>query len=211
MQSNLSLYAYTEFQTAPALTTAYILAAIIGGILRVPIAKLINIWGRAEAFSIFVGFYVLGMILLAASNGPNTYAAGYTLYYIGYDAIYLILDIFIADTFGLRNRALAFAFASTPFIITAFTGPLAAGAIVKPGAAGWRWGIGLFCIVNFAAFMVLVVAFKFYQIKAEKTGYYHRKASGRTKLQSFVHYFHEFGSKQLLQHPIAVFHTDRYV
>ncbi|CAK4032903.1 siderochrome-iron transporter [Lecanosticta acicola] len=193
MQSYLTVYAYADFKTSPAISTALILSTIIGGILKVPIAKLINIWGRAEGFAVFVGIYVLGLILLAASSGPSTYAAGYTLYWIGYDAIYLILDIFIADTFGLRNRALAFAFSSTPFIITAFTGSLAANSILGPTGSGWRWGLGLFCIVNLFAFMLLVVAFKFYQIKAEKEGLYKRPSSGRSTWQSIVHYFHEFG------------------
>lgn len=68
--------------------------------LKLPIAKMLNIWGRAEGFLLFVCVYILGMIILAASNGPSSYAAGYVLYWIGYYAIYLIMDIFVADTSG---------------------------------------------------------------------------------------------------------------
>ena len=71
---------YSNFQTAPALTTAQILGSIIGGVIKLPIAKVLNIWGRAEGFLVFVGVYILGTIVLAASTGPNSYAAGYVLY-----------------------------------------------------------------------------------------------------------------------------------
>lgn len=85
VQGYVTVYAYSAFKTAPAINTAYILAQIIGGILRLPIAKLINIWGRAETFFLFTVIYLIGMIVLASSNGPSSYAAGYTIYWIGYE------------------------------------------------------------------------------------------------------------------------------
>jgi hypothetical protein len=100
----------------PAIGTASILGAIIGGVLKLPIAKTLNLWGRAEAWFLFLGVYIVGIIILATFDGTAGYSAGYTLYWIGYDAIYLICDIFIADTSGLRNRAFSFAFIFTPFV-----------------------------------------------------------------------------------------------
>lgn len=100
----------------PAIGTASILGAIIGGVLKLPIAKTLNLWGRAEAWFLFLGVYIVGIVILATFKGTAGYSAGYTLYWIGYDAIYLICDIFIADTSGLRNRAFSFAFIFTPFV-----------------------------------------------------------------------------------------------
>ncbi|KAK4089027.1 hypothetical protein Purlil1_6460 [Purpureocillium lilacinum] len=185
-----SFAAYADFQTAPAITTASILSNIIGGVLKLPIAKTLNIWGRAEGYLVFLGVYLLGMIVLASCNGPDGYAAGYVLYWIGYDALYMILDIFMADTSGLRNRAFAFGFASTPFICTAFTGPLAAQSFLKHST--WRWAIGSFAIIQPFVFVPLAVVFKFYQRKAEKMGIFKREDSGRTLGQSIKHYIHEF-------------------
>jgi MFS family permease len=182
--------AFAEFSLAPDLSTAYILSSIIGGVLKLPIAKLLNIWGRAEGFFIFVCVYILGMIILASAKGLNAYSAGYVLYWIGYYAIYLIMSIFVADTSGLRNRAFAFAFVSTPFICTAFTAPLLGAAYLNHST--WRWGYGSFTIIMLCVFMPLVVVFKYYQRKAEKLGLYKRESSGRTTFQSIVHYFHEF-------------------
>ncbi|KAJ5721665.1 Siderochrome iron transporter 2 [Penicillium malachiteum] len=188
--SNLTQYVYAEFSAAPQVTTAYITSAIIGGVLKLPLGKTLNLWGRAEGLAFSVIIYLLGMIILAACNGPNAFAAGYTLYWVGYYFIYLILEIFIADTTGLRNRAWAFAFSTTPFICTAFTAPLAATSFIQ--TSGWRWGFGVFAIVQPFVFFPLCGIFKFYERKAKKMGIIHREPSGRTTMQSIVYYFHEF-------------------
>ncbi|KAF2859422.1 putative siderochrome-iron transporter [Piedraia hortae CBS 480.64] len=194
LQSSIMTYAtvaaYSTFSATPAYTTASILGNIVGGVLKLPIAKLLNLWGRAEGFVFGFTIYLVGLIILAAGSGSTSYAAGYTLYWIGYDALYLIMDVFVADTSGLRNRAWAFAFVSTPFICTAFTGPLAANSFLAHTT--WRWAIAAFCIIQPVVFLPLAVVFKFYQKKAQKMGLYRREPSGRTTLQSIVHYFHEF-------------------
>ena len=189
---NTLFYAYSSFSTAPQVSTANIVASIIGGVIKLPIAKLLNIWGRAEGFALFVGVYVVGIIIMAACKGPNGYAAGYTIFYVGYSALYFILDVFVADTSGLKNRAFAFAFVSTPFICTAFTGPLLAEAIID--GPGWRWCFGIFAIIMPVLFLPLAVTFKYYQIKANKLGLFNRVASTRTTIQSIIHYIHEFDS-----------------
>ncbi|KAF5964529.1 siderochrome-iron transporter [Fusarium coicis] len=188
--NNVTFYAYSDFQQAPQIATAQILSSVIGGVLKLPIAKVLNIWGRAEGFIIFVSVYLLGMIIIASCNGPDGYAAGYVLYYIGYSAVYFIMDVFVADTSGLRNRAFAFAFVSTPFICTAFTGPLAAQSFIT--TASWRWAVGAFCIIMAFVLFPLAVVFKFFQRKAEKLGLFVQTPSGRTMTQSIVYYFHEF-------------------
>ncbi|KAJ5729241.1 Siderochrome iron transporter 2 [Penicillium malachiteum] len=188
--SNLINYVFSDFSMAPQVSTSYILATIIGGVLKLPLAKTLQLWGRAEALLFSTTIYVIGMIILAASNGATAFAAGYVLYWIGYYCIYLILDIFVADTSGMRSRAFAFAFASTPFICTAFTGPLAATSIREN--SGWRWGYGMFCIIQPFVFCPLAIVFKFYERKAIKMGVWDRRSSGRTTLQSIIHYIHEF-------------------
>lgn len=189
--------AYSHFAAAPQASTAQILSNVIGGVFKLPIAKLLNIWGRAEGLALFIVVYLVGIIILASCNGPNVFAAGYTIYWIGYDALYLILDLFIADTFGLRNRAFAFGFASTPFIVTAFTGPLAAQSFVNHSA--WRWAYGSFAIVIPAGFLPLILVFKYYQRKAEERGVYRRRPSGRTVGESVIHYIQEFDCKYYLE------------
>ncbi|GFF88440.1 siderophore iron transporter mirB [Aspergillus lentulus] len=190
ISNNMIYYAYAGFSSAPQISQANILSTIIGGVLQLPIAKILNLWGRAEGFLVFVGVLILGIIVIASCNGPNGFAAGYTLYWIGYTAVNFILVVFVADASGLRNRAFAYAFIGTPTICTAFVGPLAAQAFNTHST--WRWAYGCFAIIIFFTFVPLALVFKFYQRKAEKTGVFVRDRSGRTPLQSFLHYFHEF-------------------
>ncbi|PKS08493.1 hypothetical protein jhhlp_004877 [Lomentospora prolificans] len=188
---NVLYYAYSNFQDASQVSTASILASIVGGVLRLPIGKVLTLWGRAEALTVSTIIFVVAIIIMASCNGPQSYAAGYTLYWVGYDAIYLILEIFIADTSGIRNRAFAFAFSTTPFICTAFTGPLAATSFLK--TSGWRWAYGAFAIIMPCVFAPLAIVFKVYERKAAKLGIYKKaNKSGRTIMQSIVHYIHEF-------------------
>jgi MFS family permease len=184
--------AFSTWATAPAYGTAQVLSGIIGGIIKIPIAKVLNLWGRTEGYLIMFLIYEIGIIVLASSSDPYSYAAGYTLFLIGYDALYMILDIFIADTSSLRIRAFTWAFANTPFIATAFIGPLAAQSFLQGQPWMWRWAIGSFAIIQPVVFMPLAVVFKFYQRKAAKMGLFVRQPSGRTVWQSIVHYFHEF-------------------
>ncbi|KAJ5103015.1 siderochrome iron transporter 2 [Penicillium argentinense] len=188
--SNITPYVYSNLKTAPQITNAYIISSIIGGVLKLPLAKTLNLWGRAEGLCVSLLTYLLGMIILAAAPNPTAYATGYTIYFIGYDCIYLNLQIFVADTTGLRNRAWALAFSQTPFICTAFTGPLAVNSFLK--TSGWRWAFGVFAIVTPFVFGPLAIVFKYYEKQAEKLGYYQKQSSGRTVGQSIIHYLYEF-------------------
>lgn len=185
--------AYANFQTAPEISTAAILATVVGGVMKLPIAKVLNIWGRAEGMFVFTGLFILGIIVLASCTGPSGFAAGYVLYWVGYNAIYLILDVFLADTSGLRNRAFAFGFSNTPFICTAFTGPLAAQSFLN--MTTWRWAYGAFAIIFPCVLLPLGVAFKFYENQAKKMGIYIPQKNNRTWIQSCMHYVHEFDGK----------------
>ena len=60
----LNALAYANFIAAPEITTAFILSGIIGGVVKLPIAKILNLWGRAEGFFLFVCVYLLGMIII---------------------------------------------------------------------------------------------------------------------------------------------------
>ncbi|CAI7571230.1 unnamed protein product [Penicillium viridicatum] len=190
ISSNVIYYAYANFASAPQISQAYIVSTIVGGVLQLPIAKTLNIWGRAEGFLALLLVFILGLIVIASCNGPNGFAAGYTLYWIGYTALNFILTVFVADASGLRNRAFVYAFIGTPTICTAFVGPLVAQAFLVHST--WRWAYGCFAIITFFLFVPLALVFKFYQRKAEKLNLFVRVSSGRTSAQSFVHYFHEF-------------------
>ncbi|KAJ1568936.1 hypothetical protein HK405_012047 [Cladochytrium tenue] len=191
VSSNIIYYAYADFASAPQISQAFITSSVLSGVILLPIAKILNLWGRAEGLLIFLVVYVVGLTVLAGSSGPTTFAIGYSLYVIGNSSVGFILNIFVVDTSGLRNRAFVYGFTSTPYICTAFVGSPAAQSFLDNWT--WQWSYGIFAIAIFVAVAPLIFVFKFYERKAAKSGLLdHAKSSGRTLWQSFVYFFHEF-------------------
>lgn len=183
-------YAYSSFASAPEISTASILSIIIGGVVILPVGKIITLWGRSESLILFLVVYLVGIIVVATCNNPNSYAAGYVLYTVGYNSINLVLSVFIADTSGLKNRAFAFAYISTPTIATAYVGPLAAQSFIIHSS--WRWSIGIFGFIVPVVLIPIALTFKYYEKKAKNLGVLKKENSGRTLKESIIHYIHDF-------------------
>ncbi|CAK7274857.1 hypothetical protein SEPCBS57363_006378 [Sporothrix epigloea] len=187
----LEFYIYAEFSAAPQVTQANMIASIVGGVLSVPISKLLNTWGRAEAFTIFVALYTVGLAALAGCKGPSSFAAGYVLYNLGYGGIYFILNIFVADTSGLYNRAILIGITGLPTYLTSLAGPPIVQMFIDHGT--WRWAYGSFAIIAPVVMLPLAFILKMYQKKAEKQGIYTPAPKiQRTLQQSISHYAVEF-------------------
>ncbi|KAG9661145.1 MFS general substrate transporter, partial [Aureobasidium melanogenum] len=187
----LGNYANASFSTSQLLSVSSVMSSIIGGVLRLPTAKIIDIWGRAEGFFVMMCITIIGLIIFAASHNVQTYAAASVIYYIGYDGMYYVLTVFIADTTRLKHRVLMLAISQTPFICTAFTTPYAVSSFVN--GAGWRWGYGTFAIVTPVACLPLCGIFLYYQRRAEAMGLYKKTESPSLGFYgTIVHYWVEF-------------------
>ncbi len=60
-----------------------VMSSIIGGVLKLPLAKILDIFGRPQGFAIMASFLVVGLVLMAACNNVQTYAAAQIFYWIG--------------------------------------------------------------------------------------------------------------------------------
>jgi len=129
---------------------------------------------------------------MAACSNVQTYAAAQVFYWVGFNGVAYVLDVFIADTSRLENRALMFAFSTSPYIATTFAGPAAAQSFLQ--TSGWGWGYGVFAIIIPVICAPFVFIFWHNQQLARKQGVLveKREASGRTWLQSLRHYLVEF-------------------
>jgi cadmium resistance protein CadD (predicted permease) len=59
------------------------MSSIIGGVLKLPLAKILDILGRPQGFMLTVIFIVLGLIMMAACNTVQVFAAGQIFYWVG--------------------------------------------------------------------------------------------------------------------------------
>jgi MFS family permease len=103
------------------------------------------------------------------------------------------VDVITADTSTLRDRGLAYAFTSSPYIITAFAGSAASEHFYD---FNWRWAFGTFAIVLPVVALPMFALLQYNRRKAAKRGLLPKKEkSGRTFMQSLTHYLIEFDSK----------------
>ncbi|KAI0809564.1 major facilitator superfamily protein [Xylaria sp. FL0064] len=190
MGTLLTPYVVSSFEEHSLTATVGVAANIIGGVSKLPLAKILDVWGRPQGYLLTMCFMVLGLVLMAACNNVNTYAAAQIFYWVGYNGISYTTTVFIADTSKLNNRGLVLAYTSSPYIATVWiTGPLAQSVL---NGIGWRWGFGVFAIVTPVVCLPLYFLFAYYQRKAVKEGILVRQKSGRTTIQSIVYYFWEF-------------------
>jgi hypothetical protein len=160
------------------------------------VVKILDLWGRAEGFLLMVTFADLGLILMASYNSLPTFCAAQIFYSIGFGGMIYSIDVVTCANSRLKNRGLAFAFTSSPYMITAFARPKAAEGFYEN--ISWRLGFGAFAIILPAVAAPLYTALKLNLRKAEKAGTLMRQRSGRTIIQSIFHYTEEFDGKSCL-------------
>ncbi|CEJ92353.1 hypothetical protein VHEMI08010 [[Torrubiella] hemipterigena] len=148
--------------------TTSVLSNIIGGVFKLTIAKILDIFGRPQGymFSVIVG--TLGLVMMAACKNVEMYSAAQVFYWVGFNGIAYSMTVAVADMSSLRNRGLALAFSTSPFIITSFiTGRVANAFLAGPG---FRWAFGAFAIITPVITAPLFIIFVYNYHKAKKAG-----------------------------------------
>ncbi|KAI0436598.1 siderochrome-iron transporter MirB [Xylaria telfairii] len=190
VQSSLIPYITSSFSRHGLLATTSIIATIVGGVIALPIAKIIDIWGRCEGFIIMVGLVVLGLILKAVSQNVETYAAAHTIYWAGHIGMGYIISIMLADMTTLRNRLILYGINSTPTIATVFAGSKIADLFYTYST--FRWAFGAFIIIFVAFAIPVALMFIWSKRKALRQGVMVPRVSNRTPWESVKYYFVEF-------------------
>ncbi|KAL4804591.1 major facilitator superfamily-domain-containing protein [Aspergillus unguis] len=183
-------YVTSEWESHSLLTVIYVVADAISAAIYIPLSKILDIFGRAQGFAFMTFCATLGLVIMAASNGLPAFCAAYVFYTVGFGGMTYCVDVITADSSRLRNRGLAYAFTSSPYIITAFAGPKAGEQFYE--RYNWRWGPGAFAIIFPIVAAPLYIMFQVNHNKAKKQGLIHKEESGRTFFQSFKHYAVEF-------------------
>ncbi|KAL8914499.1 MAG: hypothetical protein Q9171_000852 [Xanthocarpia ochracea] len=165
---NLTAYATSAFSLHSLVATVLVVQSVVNAVIKPPMAKIANVFGRLEAFSISVFLYVIGYIQMAASDSVKTFAAAQIFYSAGGTGIQILQQIFIADTSDLLNRALWSSLPDVPFLITVWVGaPLASDLLSH---TTWRWGYGIWTMVLPVSFLPLALALFLNMRKAKKLG-----------------------------------------
>jgi MFS family permease len=183
-------YVTSAFAEHSLTATTGVISAVIGGVTNLSLGKALDVFGRPQGFFVAVVLATIGLIMAAACNNVEAYAASQVFYTVGINGIGYSLSVFLADTTSLRNRALVQALCNTPNVITAWLGgPI---SIAFLNGAGWRWAFGMESVLVPAVSLPLLGLFTYYFRKAKNLGVVPRLASRRTLSQSLTYYMHEF-------------------
>ncbi|OQD60872.1 hypothetical protein PENPOL_c020G04234 [Penicillium polonicum] len=188
--SSLNPYVSSSFTAHSLSGVPTALADAFSAAIYIPVGKMMDTWGRAEGFLLMTCFATLGLILLAACNSFAIYCTAYVFYSIGFSGMEFAIDVMTADASKLKNRGLAFAFTSSPYIITAFAGPKVADEFYY--RVSWRWGLGCWAIIFPIVAAPLYIMLKTNLRKAEREGHRVQEKSDRTFLQSVWYWIIQF-------------------
>lgn len=76
-------YVTSSFAQHSLTATTGVMSGIIGGVSKLTLAKILDIWGRPQGFLVVVILMTLGLIMMAACNNVETYAAAQVFYWVG--------------------------------------------------------------------------------------------------------------------------------
>jgi hypothetical protein len=79
----LTPYVTSDFKQHSLTAYTGVMASIFGGVLRLPLAKVLDIFGRPHGFALAAFLLVIGLIMMAACNGVQTYSAAQIFYWVG--------------------------------------------------------------------------------------------------------------------------------
>ncbi|KAF3937722.1 hypothetical protein ABW19_dt0202841 [Dactylella cylindrospora] len=163
-----SSYALSGFGFHSLLSTISIVTGVMYAVVKPPMAKIADVFGRFEAFSVAILFFIIGYIMLATSNSVETYAGAQVFYAAGATGLQLLQQVFVADTTDLLNRALFSSLPDLPFLWTVWAGPEVASAVLANTT--WRWGYGMWAIILPVCSLPLIGALFLNSLKAKKKG-----------------------------------------
>jgi len=166
--TNLTIYATSAFSKHSLVSTVLVVQGVVLSVVKPPMSKIADVFGRFEAFSLSVFIYAIGYVQQAAANNVKTYAAAQIFYSAGQTGLQILVQIFIADTSDLLNRALVVTLPDIPFLVNVWIGPPLADTILRQ--LSWRWGYGIWAIVLPVAFLPLALSLCLNQRKAAKNG-----------------------------------------
>lgn len=188
--NNLTPYITSGFQEHSLLTVIGIVSSSMAAAVYIPVAKILDVWGRAEGFMCMACLATLGLVLSAVTRDLPTFCAANVFYTIGFGGMIYCVDVITADTSSLKHRGLAFAFTSSPYMITAFAGPKASEAFYE--GISWRWGYGIFAIILPFVAAPLFIVLRLNLKKAIHHGVIINEKSGKTMGQKVLYYIQEF-------------------
>jgi len=189
VSSLMTPYATSAFKQHSLVSTVFVIQGVVSAVIKPPMGKIADVFGRLESFTITVLLYTIGYVQQAASKNVETFASAQIFWAAGFNGFQILQQIFVADTTDLTNRAFFSTLFDIPFLWMVWAGPELSTKIL--GSTTWRWGYGIWAIVLPTCFIPLAMSLWSSQRKA--------KSDARRRGQAFPSAFRGRTAFQILE------------
>ncbi|EPY52119.1 siderophore-iron transporter Str2 [Schizosaccharomyces cryophilus OY26] len=198
-QTTISLqrYATSNFSAHSNLASINLVSNILLAVVRAPMVKAGDVFGRTESLTLALCMTVSGYILLACSRNIGMFTLAYIIYICGQTGIGILSQLIIADTSSLLNRGILSAIPEQPYLLTVWMGPVLAQAFHPERTLGWRIGYGIWAIILPVVSLPLLLSLYFNQQKAKAAGLY-REHHQFMNQSNFYNFWHELDGVGIL-------------
>ncbi|CAK7235679.1 hypothetical protein SEUCBS140593_009360 [Sporothrix eucalyptigena] len=166
----MSVYLQTaasQFNGITQYTTIAVIQSMLLGVLKPFWARFADLFGRAAGYGLSILLFTVGVIIMAASQSIKDLSAGIVFFAIGSTGVSLCQDLVLADLVSARWRPTVGALLTVHFIINFGVSSKITGALVPNN---WRWGVGMFTIINPLVTLPVVIVLGRQQWRAYKAG-----------------------------------------
>ncbi|KAJ5651173.1 uncharacterized protein N7484_004896 [Penicillium longicatenatum] len=168
VRSTYQSYATSSFGEHSLLATVNVVRSVIAAAAQPAAARIADVFGRFELVVVSMVFYLIGTTVESCATSIEIFSTGTVLYQLGYTGIVLLVEIIIADITSMRSRVFFSYLPATPFIInTWISGNITSTVLSK---TGWRWGIGMWCIIYTVCSLPLLWTLFYTSRRAQKSG-----------------------------------------
>ncbi|CAH0022201.1 unnamed protein product [Clonostachys rhizophaga] len=152
--------------------------------------KTLEKYGGEIGFAVMLTVFTIGVVMMAACQNVVTYSAASVFFWTGFDGMFYVLYVILADNFSLRNRGFMFGLYNAPYLVTTFVGsPIASRFLSGPG---WRWSFGTFAIAAPIAGLSLIVLLLWNYRKARLRGGVSEHKEHESVWEGLKYYWVEF-------------------
>ncbi|PNS18887.1 hypothetical protein CAC42_5426 [Sphaceloma murrayae] len=145
--------ATSSFNAHSLLATVAVVQSVTLAVIKPPISKVADVFGRLEAFALSMLFYIIGYVMQAAAEDAAAFIVATAFYATGQTGVQILSQIVIADISDLLDRTILSSFLDVPFLLSVWIGPVIAQVILKN--LTWRWGYGIWAIIVPISFIPL--------------------------------------------------------
>lgn len=80
----LNPFVTSSFSAHSLTASVGIMSSLIGGLSKLPMAKLLDTWGRPHTMALTTFFWIIGFIMMAGCQNVQAYAAAQVFSLVGY-------------------------------------------------------------------------------------------------------------------------------